>query len=109
MFISIKLLLIIPLVLVAIYFLIRSKDKLSFRLIYLFISLIGIVFVLSPDLTNKIARHMHVGRGADLITYFFMVMAFSFSIYLYSKIRNIIIVQTRIIREISIKNMEQDK
>jgi hypothetical protein len=51
--------------------------------------LVGIVFVLYPDLTNQIAHFLGIGRGADLIFYL-AILGFAYlAIVLYSKIKKL--------------------
>jgi hypothetical protein len=38
-------------------------------------SLLGIYFVLQPDVTNRIAARLGVGRGADLVLYCWVVIS----------------------------------
>lgn len=59
-----------------------ALDKIFIALILL----AGIVFVIFPDLTNKIAHKLGVGRGADLLFYM-AIVAFAYTLLLlYSKI-----------------------
>lgn len=48
---------------------------------------LGIVFVLFPSLANSLAHALNVGRGADLMLYFFIILMFFFSISLYQKMK----------------------
>jgi small membrane protein len=51
--------------------------------------LIGMTFVIFPELTTKIANRLGVGRGADLLFYL-AIIAFGYTILLlYSKIRTL--------------------
>ena len=68
------------------------------------ISLLGMVFVLFPSLSNKLAKYVGVGRGADLIIYVFMVFSFLYAIFLYAKLRKMQQDQTEIIKAIAIQH-----
>lgn len=50
---------------------------------------LGIVFVVFPSLANHLAHALNVGRGADLMLYFFVMLMFFFSVSLYQKITNL--------------------
>jgi hypothetical protein len=105
--INIKIILLIPLVLLIINFLPRLGNRTFYRLSLIGISALGILFVVFPSLTDRIAHVVGVGRGADLITYLFIVFFFLVGILLYSKIRKIEADQTELVRKISIQNAEK--
>lgn len=50
-------------------------------------SLIGAVFVLYPELANKLARLVGVGRGADLILYCFVVLTLAAILNIHLRLR----------------------
>ncbi|PWT95516.1 MAG: hypothetical protein C5B52_17640 [Bacteroidetes bacterium] len=53
------------------------------------ITVIGLTFVLFPNITNRLAHILGVGRGADLIFYL-CILGFCFALLaLYSKIKNL--------------------
>ncbi|HVU85230.1 MAG TPA: DUF2304 domain-containing protein [Puia sp.] len=49
----------------------------------------GIVFVVNPDLTNRLAHVFGIGRGADLIFYLAMMGFGYLVIILYSKVKKL--------------------
>ncbi|HMO01973.1 MAG TPA: DUF2304 domain-containing protein [Oligoflexia bacterium] len=73
------------------------------RLIALSLVAAGVVFVLAPDLTGKIANFIGVGRGTDLIFYLFIVLTLHIFIAIYSKISSIQQSQTELIRALAIR------
>ncbi len=101
--INIKIILFIPLLLLVILMLPRFRSHTLSRLIMIAISLLGMVFVLFPSLSNKLAKYVGVGRGADLIIYIFMVFSFLYCIFLYAKLRKLQQDQTEIIKMIAIQ------
>jgi hypothetical protein len=105
--INIKIILLLPLVLLIIFFLPRLRNKTFYRLSLIGISILGIVFVLFPDITDKLAHFVGVGRGADLITYLFIIFFFMAGVLLYSKIRKLEAEQSELVRIISIQNAEK--
>ena len=84
--INIKIILLIPLVALIVILLPRLKNKTFYRLMLVAISGIGILFVLFPSITDRLAHFVGVGRGADLVTYLFMIFFFLGGVILYSKI-----------------------
>ena len=105
--INIKIILLVPLVILIISFLPKLGNRTFYRLSLIAISLVGILFVLFPDFSDKLAHYVGVGRGADLVTYLFIVFFFMAGIVLYSKIRKIEADQTELVRKISIQSAEK--
>lgn len=61
--------------------------------------LVGTYFIIFPENANTLANFLQVGRGADLMLYFFVVI-FSFSsIAMYQKIKNMERLMTQFFRE----------
>lgn len=82
---------------ILIYF--RKLRSLFFdRLIVLFFTLAGALFVVMPDWTMQIARWMGVGRGADLVIYFSLVGFIFIFLMLFLKIRDLEIRLTNLAR-----------
>src|SRR5580698_6622691 len=104
---SIKFILLIPLVALIIYFLPRLRNKTFYRLALILIAAAGAVFVLFPQVTDRLAHIVGVGRGADLITYLFIIFFFLAGVILYSKIRKMESDYTELIRKISIQNAQK--
>ncbi len=106
---NIKIILLIPLLLLIILMLPRFRSHAMSRLIMIIISLLGILFVLFPSLSNELAKYVGVGRGADLIIYLFMVFSFLYNIFMYAKLRMIRQDQTEIIKNIAIQNAKDNR
>lgn len=106
---NIKIILLIPLLLLIILMLPRFRRHAMSRLIMIIISLLGVVFVLFPSLSNKLAQYVGVGRGADLIIYLFMVFSFLYNIYIYAKLRMMRQDQTEIVKQIAIQNAKDHR
>jgi hypothetical protein len=45
------------------------------RITYLGLAAIGVALILNPELTNQVAARLGIGRGADLMFYFFIIFA----------------------------------
>lgn len=82
------------------------KNRIFSKVFFIFLFLSGIVGVISPELTNKFANFVGVGRGADLLTYLMVVIFYASFYFLYSKIEKIEKHQTEIIRTLSIHHVK---
>ena len=69
-----QIVLLVLLVLFAIY-IFRLRSTSGDRITYLGLAAIGAVLILDPGLTNQVATMLGVGRGADLMFYFFIIFA----------------------------------
>lgn len=105
--INIKIILLIPLIVLIVAFLPKLRNKTFYRLSLIGISGLGILFVLFPTITDKLAHMVGVGRGADLVTYIFIVFFFLAGIFLYSKLRKLEADQTELVRKISLRDPEK--
>lgn len=100
---NIKVILLLPFIGLILYYITRLRNKTAYRLSLIFISSIGVLFVLFPTIPNEIAHLVGVGRGADLVTYLFIVFFFLAGVNLYSKIRKLEANQTELVRKIAIE------
>jgi hypothetical protein len=76
-----------------------ASDKILIALIVL----TGMTFVVLPELTNKIAHKLGVGRGADLLFYL-AIIAFGYALLLlYSKIRSLETKMAEIVRKYALE------
>lgn len=57
-----------------IIYLFRIKTLLNERIIYIFLSGLGIFFILNPNSTTLIANFFGIGRGTDLVLYLFVLL-----------------------------------
>ena len=105
--VNIKIILLLPLVILIIVFLPNLRNRTFYRLSLIGISGLGILFVLFPTITDKLAHLVGVGRGADLVTYIFILFFFLAGIFLYSKLRKMEADQTELVRKFSIKYAEK--
>ena len=78
------------------------RSTLRDRILVLSFLFSGLLAVLFPDHTSMIAEFLGVGRGSDLIMYFFFVAAVFFAILFYSKLSRIEDGQTEIVRFLAI-------
>jgi small membrane protein len=85
----IKILLIISLVLLLIFYLRWFRTATYDKLIIFFLFLTGAIFVINPELTNRLANWLGVGRGTDLLLYFFIIGCSFLFLLFYSKIKSL--------------------
>ena len=83
-------------------FLQRKKSRLVSTALTI-VACAGIVLVLFPELTNKLAHWVGVGRGADLIFYCWLVISFIISVNLQFKILALQKNITDLTRELSLR------
>jgi small membrane protein len=78
-----------------------ALDKLFIGLLLV----LGIFFVLYPEVTNQLAHFLGIGRGADLIFYL-AILGFGYlTLVLYSKIKKLEDQLTKIIRKQSLESI----
>jgi small membrane protein len=77
-------------------------------LILLFV-VVGIVFVMFNEITDKMAHFLGVSRGADMIFYLGILFLFFLILKLYSRLRKIEQNLTELIRKRSIEEIEEIK
>ncbi|MCW5906997.1 MAG: DUF2304 domain-containing protein [Chitinophagales bacterium] len=104
---NIKVILLLPLLVLIILYLPKLRNRTFYRLSLIGISALGILFVLFPSLTDKLAHFVGVGRGADLVTYLFITFFFIAGIAFYSKMRKLEEQQTELVRKIALRDAQK--
>ncbi len=107
----IQVILFLGLIFIGIYVYRRFRNAIIDALIIIAFIAAGIILVLFPELTNKVAHALGVGRGADLVFYLSILFFFFIILKLYARIRRLEESFTKMIRENSIasaKKMEGD-
>ena len=102
---AIQILLIAGLALSAIYVYLKFQSVIADAIILLLFIAAGIVFVLFPQLTTKIANKLGVGRGTDLILYVCIIFFLFVMIRMYARIRKLEQTVTKIVRDNSLKSV----
>ncbi|HVO97721.1 MAG TPA: DUF2304 domain-containing protein [Bryobacteraceae bacterium] len=74
------------------------------RFLALAMAAVGVVFVLRPELTSRIAHFLGVGRGVDLMLYIFLVVTVYALMQLYARVRTLDWQVTQISRALAIAN-----
>jgi hypothetical protein len=80
------------------------KNRILQRIFFLIVFLSGIIAVALPNVTNKLAKLVGVGRGADLLLYLMVIIFYFAFILVYRKVEEIRERQTEIIRYITLQN-----
>lgn len=104
---TIKIILIIPLLAIIILALLKLKKQAFLLLFLIAISLIGILFITFPSITNTLAKSVGIGRGADLVSYIFILFFLVYGVFLYTKIKKIEENQTELVRKFSIQQAKK--
>lgn len=101
---GIQILLIFGVSLLFLYYVMRLKKTVLDIAMVIVLMSAAILFILWPDLTNKIAHALGVGRGADLL-YYVCILLFSFALLkLYARMRRLEQQFTALVREDALKN-----
>ncbi|HOW59050.1 MAG TPA: DUF2304 domain-containing protein [Candidatus Omnitrophota bacterium] len=103
----IQFLLIPAIAFVVIVYLRRFRTLLLDRLLILAVGVFGIVMILRPDWTSKLANDLGVGRGTDLVSYFGLLGLTFFCLLLWSKLRDLEAKLTEMARAIAITKAEE--
>jgi hypothetical protein len=105
----IQILLASGIVLIALYMYVRiRKSVLDTVLIFLFL-VVGILFILFPEITNKLARVLGVNRGINLIFYTGFLILLFLILKLYARSRRLEQNLTELVRKISLEKAEEIK
>ncbi|HKJ02705.1 MAG TPA: DUF2304 domain-containing protein [Longimicrobiales bacterium] len=86
------------------YFLVATRNLAMQRLFVLVFFGTGFVFILKPDITNRIAVAMGIGRGADMIFYLSTLFLFALCFNFYLRFRRIQVILTGLVRETALRH-----
>src|SRR5260221_7561046 len=101
---AIQINLIVRLVLAGIYGYMKFQSVVADAIVVMLFISAGIVFVLFPELTTRIANKLGVGRGTDLIVYICIVFFLFVIIRLYARLRRLEQMITRIVRDNALRS-----
>lgn len=99
---AIQLILFFGLLLISVYAYRKFRNSIVDALLMSLFILAGIVLVIFPEVTNRIAHALGVGRGVDLIFYFCILFFMFIILKLYARIRRLEQFMTKMIRNNSI-------
>ncbi|GAA4456210.1 hypothetical protein GCM10023189_25070 [Nibrella saemangeumensis] len=105
----IQFILTILLVIVAIASLRLLRNRLMYRLVFLAIVLVGILFVAVPYIPYYLAQQLGVGRGVDLVFYLLFTGILLMGVILYRRILEHDLIITQLIRQNAIRNAIDQK
>lgn len=103
----IKVILIVPLLLLILFFVLKMQNRIVYRFSLILIALTGIAFVINPDFTTELAHKLNVGRGTDLLFYLCAIAGFISILMLYSKLRRLEATQTQIIQNAAVESAKK--
>jgi hypothetical protein len=104
---GIQILLFTLILFIGIYFIIRLKRRVFDLVMLSSFVLLAIALVLSPGITNAVARRLNVGRGADLIFYLSIITFWYVSLKLYLRVRNLEKLFTDIVRKQALTDVQE--
>lgn len=105
----IKILLITPFVLFIAVYAARLRNRTVYRLAFIGIAALAILLVAVPDATMTVAHWVGVGRGTDLVFYVGGVAVFFAIVVLYSRIRELEEMQADLVRQIAIREAQDQR
>ncbi|MDD3920352.1 MAG: DUF2304 domain-containing protein [Eubacteriales bacterium] len=82
------------------------KNQLLGRLFFVCQFLLGVVFVLVPDLSSRLARLVGIGRGTDLLLYLFIVFCYLGGLSILAKFRRLERNQTLLVRKLALSSVQ---
>lgn len=106
---GIKILLIAGVIFIAVYFFQRFRNSILDLVVLLVLISGAVVFIIFPDLTNRIAHFLGVGRGADLVFYVSILIFWIVILKLFSRIRKLEQMVTSVIRKDAIDKADKDR
>ena len=85
--------------LIGMLFIKRARKKGIYTILLVLTVAISAVFVIWPEVTNKIARVLGVGRGADLVFYISILIFWYILVQLFARIRRLEQIVTELVRK----------
>ena len=82
-------LLLIVILLFFLLYILRLRTVLLERVLYIVIAIAGISLVIDPEFTSNVAHRLGIGRGTDLLFYFFILAAMFFAVTVSTRIREL--------------------
>jgi hypothetical protein len=92
------------LVLAAVLCIWSLRFRLVMRIVCVGLAATGVTFVLHPDFTNRLAKMLGVGRGADLLLYLFSVACVYALLVLYVRQRELRYQMTQLARSFALEH-----
>ncbi|MBO7619556.1 MAG: DUF2304 domain-containing protein [Victivallales bacterium] len=83
------------------------RNKLFGRLFFILQFVMGVVFVIWPDLTTRLANMIGIGRGTDFLLYLLIIFVYFSGMCILAKFRQIERRQTLLIRQLALRGAER--
>ena len=99
---AIKIILLLGLLALLVLCLLLVKSRLATRLFFIAQFLVGAVLVINPDLAQRAAEAVGVGRGTDLILYLLVLLVYAGGIVVLAKFRRLERQITDLTRELAL-------
>jgi small membrane protein len=87
-----------------VFYVFRVRSVLTDRIAYIACAVIGIILVIMPDFTSKIANLLGIGRGTDLLFYLFIIVALFYAAEVSSEVKRLKRQVTDLTRELALHN-----
>ncbi|HUR11453.1 MAG TPA: DUF2304 domain-containing protein [Flavitalea sp.] len=101
---GIQIVLLTAVVFISLLFITRLRRRVLDIVILGVLVITAVVFILHPDLTNRIAAKLGVGRGADLVFYTSIMLFWFLILKLYARLRQLEQHFTEYIRKDALEN-----
>lgn len=109
MTIELSQILLIGVLILFIVYVYRLRSILLERVIYLLCALVGLVLVVVPELSSRIAHWLGIGRGADLLVYLFIMFSLFYAVSLRARIKRTELQLTALVRQMALDRPQQGK
>ena len=96
-------------IIIAAYMYLRLRSNVLDVILILLFVVVGVVFVIFNEITDKMAHFLGISRGADMIFYLGILFLFFLILKLYSRLRRIEQNLTELVRKKSIEEIEEIK
>lgn len=100
-------LLTIALLIIAFQFFGKLRNYSFERFLLMFISLVGVIFVVYPPAASYLARMVGIARGVDLVIYLSLLFLGFLSLFFYSRMKELEEKITDMIRDNAISNSQE--
>jgi small membrane protein len=86
----------------------RLRTVVLERMIYLAFGLGGVVVILYPDVSTRLANHIGIGRGADLLLYIFIIFSLFHYVNITARFKRIERQMTEVVRSVALAEAMRD-
>ena len=102
-----QVLLILTLVFFSIY-VFRLRTVVLERIIYLTLTLGGTIFIVYPEWSTRLANHIGIGRGADLMLYIFVIFSLFHYVNIAARFKHLEHQMTAVVRSMALAEAMRD-